>query len=646
MAQERRHNIGVIRELLLAAFTAEELRGLFSFAINRELRPVVDQFSPEDDKPAMVRKAVAFCRSRFILDELLAEVQEANPGTYARFEDRLSDAVPVRGASAPAFPLPADLSVFCGRDALIDQILARLDRQGAVPLVGIYGAGGVGKTALAVRVAHRLAAGGRFGDARLIMDLRGTDPTPVDPVEALASLLNAVLGPDPGRPRDLSALAALWRRSMDGRDGLLILDNAADAAQVRSLLPGCDSCAVLVTSRRPFVLPGAARLDLEPLRPAGACALLQELAPRLDLAGADAIAGACGRLPLALRVAASDLCIGDDVAPDVYAGLLARERARLHARGDPEPQAAAAILLSVARLDPALRCAWALLALFAAPFTLGAAAALWGVVRQRAALRPAAWADDLWAELQEGEGFDPQEWGDDRVSALQQLLGKLAGPLYSRSSVEPLDEDETAGRLHTLCDRRLLSHDRGSGRYRQHDLVRTVAARELDTLDAQVVESARLRLARYYERIAGVAEGCYQEGGEGVRQALALLDLEWPHIRAAHAWAASRAGGGGEAAWLCSDYADSAANLLSLRLHPRDWIAWLEAATCAARRLGDRKTEANHLGRLARAYLDLGKPEESIEYYQQALAVARKAGDRRGEGTWLAELGRIYSDQG
>ena len=638
--------MGVIRELLLAAFTVEELGGLFSFAINRELRPVVDQFSPEDDKPAMVRKAVAFCRYRFLLDELLAEVKEANPGAYAHFEDRLSDAVPVRGASAPAFPLPADSSVFCGRDALIEQILTRLCRHDAVPMVGIHGLGGAGKTALAVRVAQRLVAGGRFGDVQLVIDLKGTGPEPVDPAEALASLISAVLGPDPARPRDLGALAGLWRRSMHGRDAILILDNAADAAQVRSLLPGCESCAVLVTSRQRFVLPGAARLDLEPLRPAGARALLQALVPRLDPAGADAIAAACGRLPLALWVAASDLGLAEGLAPEVYAGTLARERARLQARGVPDPDAAAAILISVTRLDPVLRRAWAFLSLFPAPFTLAAAAALWGVARERAVLRPVAWADDLWAELQEGEGFDPQEWDDGRVSALQQLLGRLAGPLHSRSSVEPLDEDETGGRLHALCDRSLLSYDRGSDRYRQHDLIRVVAACELDALEARIVESARLRLARYYEKVAAAAETCYKAGGKGVAQGLALLDLEWPHIRATQAWAASRAGGGGEAAWLCTDYPGSAANLLSLRLHPLDWVAWLEEATRAARRLGDREAEANHLGRLARAYLDLGKWEESVEFYQQAISVARKSGDRRSEGIWLGELGRIYLDQG
>ena len=89
MTEDQRHNIRAIRKLLLAAFDVEELRGLFSFARNHDLHPVAGQFTPEDSKPAMVRKAVGYCQSRFLLDELLAEVKEANPRAYDRFAPEL-----------------------------------------------------------------------------------------------------------------------------------------------------------------------------------------------------------------------------------------------------------------------------------------------------------------------------------------------------------------------------------------------------------------------------------------------------------------------------------------------------------------------------------------------------------------------------
>ena len=645
MTQGRRHNIRAIRELLLVGFSVEELRGLFSFPMSRELRPVADEFAPEDGKPAMVRKAIVYCRSRFLLDELLAEVKVANPRAYARFEDRLFDAVSARGASAPVLPLPADLADFAGRDPQIDLILTRLEQEGAVPIVGIHGMGGIGKTALAVRVAHRLIGRGRGVDAQLIIGLKGTDPAPVDPAEALESLLNAVLGPDAGRPRDLGTLAALWREAIHGKDAILILDNAADAAQVRSLLPGSQSCAVLVTSRQRFVLPGAGRLDLDSMQPGEARTMLQELAPHLDAGEADTIVELCGRLPLALRVAGNYMSLNDDVAPAVYAGMLEGQRtrlARLRDPDDPDLDVAAAIFLSVLQLDGVLKRAWTLLSLFQAPFDLPAAAALWGEMRELQPVRPAALADDLWAELQEGEGFDPEEWDDDRMSALQQLIGMLAGPFDSRLSLDPLDKDRTREYLQALRNRSLLSYDRESGRYLQHDLVRLAASRDLETVEEQVVEAAWLRLARHYEGVARSAKELYKQGGEGVLEGMARFDLEWPHIRAGQAWAALRAGDGGEAAWLCSDYPDAAAVLLSLRLHPRDWIAWLEAATRAARRLGDRQAEGIHLGSLGLAYKNLGELQWAAEYYQQALEIARQIGDQRNAGTHLGNLGNVY----
>ena len=89
MSEETRHNIPAIRELLRAGFNVEELRSLFSFAKCHELRPIADEFTPEDGKPAMIRKAVKYCQSRFLLNELLAEIEDANPRAYAQFEEQL-----------------------------------------------------------------------------------------------------------------------------------------------------------------------------------------------------------------------------------------------------------------------------------------------------------------------------------------------------------------------------------------------------------------------------------------------------------------------------------------------------------------------------------------------------------------------------
>ena len=598
--ESQRYNLSVIRDLLLSAFNPDELKELFYYSDNPELRDVVNQFLPGESLPAWVQKAVAFCERRDLVPQLLAEIKDANPRAYARFEDRLYTAPPPT-ASALVLPLPADLADFTGRQTQIDRVRHRLHERG---IVTINGMGGIGKTALAVHVAHQLIAEGRFPDAQLYIDLRGTDPPPADPVAVLDSLLNAILDPNPNRARDLKTLQALWRWAINSRDAILILDDAADATQVRLLLPGCPTCAVLVTSRFRFNLPGARRLDLRPMRPGEARCLLQELAPHLDDDGADRIAGLCGRLPQALRVAGNYLDLNDDVTPDDYAGMLADEQTRLTQLRDPDDRdldVAATIFLSVAQLDAdpldtGLRRAWALLSLFPAAFDLPAAAALW----------------------------------------------------------DESDEGQALTQLQSLRNRSLVTYDRGSARYHQHDLVRLAASAQLEAplpvgdggWGEGEVTAAHLRLARHYGGVARDAKELYKQGGDNVLQGLALFELEWPHIRAGQAWAAAHAEGDDEAARLCSDYPDAAVDLLDLRLHPRDLIAWFESALRAARRLGDEQAEAVHLGSLGSVYYRKGEWDRAIESHEQSLTIKERVGAIHGMATTYNNLGLVYAGKG
>lgn len=473
------------------------------------------------------------------------------------------------------FNLPGDLADFTGRQADIDRVRECLSREGAVALSGIHGMGGIGKTALAVHVAHQLVAEGRFRDAQLYLNLKGSGPAPLDPAAALA----AVAGPDPRRPQELDALAALWRAAMRGRDALLLLDDAADASQVRPLLPGCATCAVLVTSRRRFTLPGLARLDLECMEPGHARALLQALAPRLAAAEADEIAGLCGRLPLALRIAGNYLALNDGVTDGGYAALLADERerlSRLRDAGDPDLDVEAAMGLSVEQLDAEMRQAWALLSLFPAPFDVPAAAALW--------------------EVPEG-------------AALERLLA--------------------------LRNRSLVSFDAATGRYEQHDLLRLAAGRLLGAGAGPLEPSsapgepsaARDRLARHYRAVA-------RRVGEAQRYR--DLDPDWPHLRAAldHAAEANID--------LLSDLVYALSPYLSARGLAREWADWCRRAAMACAGAGHRRGEGNHLGNLGSAYRALGDARRAVEYHEQALAIAQEIGDRREEGADLGSLGSAY----
>lgn len=219
--------------------------------------------------------------------------------------------------------LPADTALFTGRDEQLKLLLALAEpagpghSPGAVLICALDGMGGIGKTALALRAAHRLAE--HFPDGQLFIDLYGfTQSTvPRDPVEALATLLTS-LGVAPGQiPPGLDARAALYRDRLAGTRTLILLDNAASEAQVPPLLPACETCLVLVTSRRRLkALDDALPIPLDVLAPEEATALLRKAA-RLDvddLCQGEALlaraAELCGRLPLALLIAGALLRTG------------------------------------------------------------------------------------------------------------------------------------------------------------------------------------------------------------------------------------------------------------------------------------------------------------------------------------------------
>ncbi|MFG1708115.1 ATP-binding protein [Nonomuraea sp. M3C6] len=201
--------------------------------------------------------------------------------------------------------LPADLADFTGREtesALVEELLR------TAGAVAIDGMAGVGKTSLAVHVAHRLAPS--FPDGGLYLDLHGFTPgqEPLEPSAALGRLLGALGVAHP--PADTVERAALWRSELSRRRALVVLDNAVDAEHVRPLLPGAGKSAVLVTSRNRLVsLGGVPPVSLEALSPAEAASLFGRAAG-VDLTEEEAVAQVlrqCGGLPLALRMAGARL---------------------------------------------------------------------------------------------------------------------------------------------------------------------------------------------------------------------------------------------------------------------------------------------------------------------------------------------------
>jgi len=210
--------------------------------------------------------------------------------------------------------LPRDIAEFTGRDEEVRQLVAYAGRAdtGALVISAINGMGGVGKTTLAVHLAHKLA--GHYPDGQYYIDLLGfsAGAEPLPPLQALNLLLRISGMPPELIPPELEARSALWRSSVAGRRVLLLLDNAADVSQVRPLLPGASGTLVLISSRHKMTsLDGAVPLALDVMLREDAMSLFRQIIGS-DRTAAEhgAVSAAielCGRLPLAIQVAAARL---------------------------------------------------------------------------------------------------------------------------------------------------------------------------------------------------------------------------------------------------------------------------------------------------------------------------------------------------
>ncbi|MFJ9731123.1 BTAD domain-containing putative transcriptional regulator [Streptomyces sp. NPDC101171] len=230
-------------------------------------------------------------------------------------------------------PVPAQLPPspphFTGRLAERHGLRRALAARGS-RLAVISGMAGVGKSALALHVAHELRD--RFPDGQLHVNLHGATPgmTPLTPAQALAALLRDLGAESRNIPEQPDAAAALFRSLLAPARVLLMLDDAASAAQVRPLLPAGPGCAVIVTSRSPLTaLDGARRFPLGPLTGEDSAALLRAVSGRAELDAGHPLIELTGRLPLALRVVAARLAARGALTPDVLAGQLAASGSRL-----------------------------------------------------------------------------------------------------------------------------------------------------------------------------------------------------------------------------------------------------------------------------------------------------------------------------
>jgi tetratricopeptide (TPR) repeat protein/transcriptional regulator with XRE-family HTH domain len=502
------------------------------------------------------------------------------------------------GVAAATRTLPRDVASFTGRhEELRELVDAATGADRVVSIYAIGGMAGVGKTAFAVHAAHRLAE--RFPAGQIFLPLHGHTPgqQPVDPGDALASLLLTIGVPAGQIPLGVEARTALWRDQLVSLRLLLVLDDAVGSEQVQPLLPGAGGSLVLVTSRRHLTaLEDATAISLDTLAPGEAAALLVRLAARPGLSLDDAAVGEiirlCGYLPLAIGMLARQLHHHPAWSLAGRAAELAAERDRLELMATENVSVAAAFDLSYQDL-----------------------AADQQLLFRRLGLHPGTEFDGHTAAALDGTGLAAARRG-----------------------------------LEVLYDQYLLA-EVAQGRYRMHDLIRQHARTLADRLDSEHdQEQAVSGLLDYYQHTAALAESLLARrtvpalaAGTTSTPVPVLADREQ-----ALAWArAERA-----SLLACLDHAVAAgqharvvaltAGLAGLLRHDGPWADALTrhaTALRAAQYLGDRLGQANALTDLGRVRLLTDDFAGAGRDLAEALDIYRGVGNQLGQANALNNLG-------
>ena len=533
-------------------------------------------------------------------------------GVSPRRQGRAAGEAPV--IIAGAAQLPPDIPGFAGRDrqlAELHTLLLRGGEQGtAVVISALSGTAGVGKTALAVHWAHQVRD--RFPDGQLYVNLRGFDPggAAVSSAEAIRGFLDALGVPPQRIPAGLGAQTALYRSLLAGRRVLVALDNAADAEQVRPLIPGTSTAMVIVTSRNTLsslvAAEGAYPLSLDLLSTAEARDLLaHRIGPErvaAEPAAVDEIISRCARLPLALAVAAARAA----TRPGFPLAVVARE----------------------------LRAAVGALDAFAGEDAVTDVRAVFSWSYQRLSV-PAA--------------------------RLFRLLGIHQGPdicVHTAASLAGVDPARIRPTLAELVRTHLIS-EHEPGRYALHDLMHAYAAEQAQTHDSPADRRAAVhRLLDHYLHTAHLADqllnlhrdqvslaeprpGVSPEHLTSRQQALDWLIVE----RSALVLAVRLAADNGfdthswHIAWTLTTPFDRQGHWYNL-------VTAHGIALESARRAADLDGQAHAHRGLSVAYTRLGRTDEAAEHLRHALDLYRRLGDLTGQAHTHLNLDFVLERQG
>jgi tetratricopeptide (TPR) repeat protein/transcriptional regulator with XRE-family HTH domain len=511
--------------------------------------------------------------------------------------------------------LPAVVRAFTGREreiaALTGLLHAHRDTECASPMVCVIsGTAGVGKTALANHWATRIASA--FPDGQLFADLRGWGPTadPATPADLISRFLEALGVPADEMPPSADARSDLYRSLLAGKRVLIVLDNARDAAQVRPLLPGGSSCAVLITSRRQLaslVATEAAyplRLDVLTAAEAGELLGLRLGTDRVSAEPevADELSELCARLPLALAIAASCAAVHPGMSLAVLAAGLRRASGRLAALDAGEGISVETVISwSYQQLPGPARRMFRLLGIHPGPdITIAAAASLAAV--------GTAEADSILRQLEEVSLLTEHPAGR---FGFHDLLRSYAAKLGCTEE----SESQQRAAIHRTLDHYLHSAHAADRRLRLATLETITPGSPQPGVVPEQYGDARQAMT-WFESEQDVLAG--------------LVDLAMNTAFDIHGWQLFIPLGG----------------FFEFKGQSRHSLAVQQAALAAVQQLDDRRAQARVHRNVGCTCRNIGAYRDAEHHYQQALDLFEQLGDHAGQALAHLGLAMLRDEQG
>jgi tetratricopeptide (TPR) repeat protein len=510
---------------------------------------------------------------------------------------------------------PRDLT---GRSDVVNELVNMIEQK-SEDIIGLYGMGGVGKSALAFKTIESLDPPRDF---HFYADLKGLSETPVPPSHVMASVIRTQY-PATSLPQTAEELAGLYRSVLHDRHAVLLFDNARDARQVSPLLPPAGNI-VIITSRLHISLPGMCSCEVTCLLPDDAETLLLGIEPRIGI-HTKQIARLCGYLPIALRASGSAISENVDLDPAEYVLQLSNLQARLALKepgSDFSVESSLALSYQFLGTDE-LRRHFRVLAVFPSSF--------------------------------------------DRSAA---------------GSMMHLEPDFAREILATLVRHSIVGYDREISRYQLHDLIRLFAISRLSQAEESAARAdLSTHFLKVLTEADQLYERGHENTKSGLQLAEREWDniaagWEWAKLHSdSDDTAAALANSYPSVGWNYLHFRQHPeerivwrTTALTAALHLRDRrsegihlgnlglarkdlgdmqaaIEYFDKALLIAKEVGDVRHEGIWIGNLGIAYSRLGHTQRALDqYYPRALAIARKTKDRWMEAIWLGNLGIAYLD--